>query len=131
MGAFILGRSLRALEQVCSGDGVEEYDVLDILQQLVDKSLVMVERDIAGDLRYTMIESVWQYAKEKLKESGEEVAVNNRHLKFFLEYAEELHPKLEGPSKSTGSMRGRPMPGISVPPCAGRLSPNSANPASA
>ncbi len=99
MGAFLLGRSLRALEQVCSGDGVEEYDILDLLQQLVDKSLVMVERDVAGELRYTMIESVWQYAKEKLKESGEEVAVKNRHLKFFLEYAEELHPKLEGPEQ--------------------------------
>ena len=99
LGAFIGGRTLEALESVCSGDGVEEYEVLDLLQQLVDKSLVTVEKDANGDFRYTLIESVWQYSREKLDASGEADAVHNRHLNYFLKLAEEAMPHLEGPDQ--------------------------------
>lgn len=99
LGAFIGGRTLEALEAVCSGDGVEEYEILDLLQQLVDKSLVTVERDSADDFRYTLIESVWQYAKEKLNLSGEAESLHNRHLEYFLKLAEEAMPHLEGPDQ--------------------------------
>lgn len=99
LGAFIGGRTLEALEAVCAGDGVEEFDILDLLQQLVDKSLVMVEKDANGDFRYTLIESVWQYAREKLDVSGEADTVHNRHLQYFLGLAEEAMPHLEGPDQ--------------------------------
>ena len=71
MGAFAGGRTLEALEAVCAGDGIEEYDILDLLQQLVDKSLITVEREAGGSSRHTIIESVWHYAREKLEASGE------------------------------------------------------------
>ena len=96
MGAFAGGRTLEALEAVCAGDGIDEYDILDLLQQLVDKSLITVEREAGGSSRHTIIESVWHYAREKLESSGEEEAVRDRHLKYFLDFAETAAPHLEG-----------------------------------
>ncbi|HRJ72283.1 MAG TPA: adenylate/guanylate cyclase domain-containing protein [Terrimicrobiaceae bacterium] len=99
LGVFVGGRTLGALETVCSGGGIEEFAILDLLQQLVDKSLVTVERDPGGESRYTMIESVWQYAREKLEDSGEGDAVRDRHLDYFLSWAEKASPRLEGPEQ--------------------------------
>ena len=50
MGVFAGGRTIEAVEKVCSGDGIEEFEVLDLLEQLVDKSLVTVERDASREL---------------------------------------------------------------------------------
>jgi predicted ATPase/class 3 adenylate cyclase len=99
MGVFAGGRTLEALEAVCSGDGIEEFEVLDLLEQLVDKSLIAVERDVSGDSRYTMIETVWQYSREKLEASGEAPAVRDRHLTYFLAFAEKAAPHLDGPDQ--------------------------------
>ena len=99
MGVFGGGRTIEALEKVCSGDGIEEFEVLDLLEQLVDKSLITVERDAFGNSRYTMIESVWHYSREKLESSGEAPAVRDRHLNYFLAFAEEATPHLEGPDQ--------------------------------
>ena len=71
LGVFVGGRTLRGAGSVCSGEGTDEIEILDLLQQLVDKSLVMVEREAGGRPRYTMIESVWQYPRDKLEASGE------------------------------------------------------------
>jgi predicted ATPase/class 3 adenylate cyclase len=99
MGVFGGGRTLEALEAVCSGDGIEEFEVLDLLEQLVDKSLISVERDAAGNTRYTMIESVWHYSREKLEASGEAAVLRDRHLNYFLAFAEQAAPHLEGPDQ--------------------------------
>jgi predicted ATPase/class 3 adenylate cyclase len=99
MGVFAGGRTLEGLEAVCVGDGIEEFEIFDLLEQLVDKSLITVERDASGNSRYTMIESVWQYAREKLEASGEAPAVRNKHLRYFLAFAEEAAPHLEGPEQ--------------------------------
>jgi predicted ATPase/class 3 adenylate cyclase len=99
MGVFAGGRTLEAVEAVCSGDGIEEIEVLDLLEQLVDKSLITVERDASGDSRYTMIESVWEYSREKLEASGEAQAVRDRHLNYFLAFAEQAGPHLDGPDQ--------------------------------
>jgi predicted ATPase len=101
MGVFAGGRTLEALEAVCSGDGVEEIEVLELLEQLVDKSLITVERDALGNPRYTMIESVWHYAREKLEASGEAPALRDRHLRYFLAFAEQAAPNLEGPDQKS------------------------------
>ncbi|MEO8207300.1 MAG: tetratricopeptide repeat protein, partial [Chthoniobacterales bacterium] len=92
LGVFVVGRTLEALEKVCAGEGVDEAEVLDLLQQLMDKSLVAVEYDKRGQTRYTMIESVWQYAREKLEASGEGDTLRNRHMDYFLVLAEEIAP---------------------------------------
>lgn len=99
LGVFVVGRTLDALEHVCSGDGIEQFDILDLTQQLVDKSLVMVERDAEGDPRFTVTESVWHYSREKLEASGEGDTIRNRHLDYYLAWAEKHGPRLEGPDQ--------------------------------
>lgn len=106
LGAFVGGRTLAALEAVCADAEVENYEILDLIQQLVDKSLVTVERDITGEPRYTMIESVWQYAKEKLESSGEAPTIRQKHLEYFLKWAEESAPHMEGPDQKIWLDRG-------------------------
>ncbi|HWB57941.1 MAG TPA: tetratricopeptide repeat protein, partial [Chthoniobacteraceae bacterium] len=93
LSVFVRGRTLEAVEAVCSGDGVEEYDVLDLLTLLVDKSLVTREEE-NGEARYYILESVWQYGRAKLHEAGELPALRDRHLAYFLKFAQEAEPKL-------------------------------------
>ena len=97
---FAGGFSLEAAEALGSGEGVGEGEVLDPLSRLVDKSLVAVEEgEHDGAVRYTMLEPVRQYAREKLRESGEEDAVQERHAGFFLALAEEAEPEMSGPDQ--------------------------------
>ncbi|HEX8313082.1 MAG TPA: adenylate/guanylate cyclase domain-containing protein [Chthoniobacteraceae bacterium] len=99
LGIFVGGRSLEALEAVCSGDGIEAYEVLDLLEQLVQKSLVTVEPGTDDESRYTMIESIWFYAREKLDESGESEKLAQRHFQYYLALAEEAAPHMEAPEQ--------------------------------
>ena len=96
LSVFAGGWTLEAAEVVGSGDGVGEDEVLDPLSRLVDKSLVALEEGERGELRYTMLEPVRQYARAKLRESSEEDAVQSRHAEFFLALAEEAEPELSG-----------------------------------
>jgi predicted ATPase len=67
---------------------VEEQEVLDLLTSLVEKSLVLCE-ERGGEGRYRLLETVRQYARDRLLESVEEEAVQTRHLTFFLNWAEQ------------------------------------------
>ncbi len=96
LAVFAGGRSLEALESVCVGNGIEPDSVLDLLQSLADKSLITVETDAADAVRYTLIESVWHYAAERLAAAGEEPALRDLHLDYFLQFAEAARPALEG-----------------------------------
>ncbi|MSP13055.1 MAG: tetratricopeptide repeat protein [Chloroflexi bacterium] len=78
--------------------GVSPHDILDLLAQLIDKSLVMVE-ELDGKIRYRFLETIRQYAHEKLLEAGEGDAVRNRHLEFFSKLAEEGERRLDGPEQ--------------------------------
>jgi predicted ATPase len=78
---------------VC-GEGLGD-EVLDLLTHLVDKSLVVVEEQAEAG-RYRLLETIRQYARDKVFESGEAEAVRDRHLEFFLRFAEEAEPKLRG-----------------------------------
>jgi predicted ATPase/DNA-binding SARP family transcriptional activator/DNA-binding CsgD family transcriptional regulator len=103
LSVFAGGWTLEAAEALGSGEGVDgvgEGEVLDPLSRLVDKSLVALEEgEHDGAMRYTMLEPVRQYAREKLRESGEEDAVGRRHAAFFLALAEEAEPELSGPNQ--------------------------------
>lgn len=99
MGVFVGGRTLAGLEAVCGGGAIDSGDILDLLQQLIDKSLVTVEREAGAEPRYTMIETVWHYARAKLEASGELDPLRNRHLAYFLAFAEGASPRLEGPDQ--------------------------------
>ena len=97
--AFANGFTLEAAEAVCAGDGVERGEILDLLCRLVDKSLVLVGRRGGDGARYRMLETVGQYASEKLGGSGERVSVRSRHADFFLRLAESAEPALSGPDQ--------------------------------
>jgi predicted ATPase len=76
-------------------EGIESDEVLDLLANLVDKSLVMVaEQD--GEARYRLLETVRQYGREKLEESGEELSIWRHHAEFSLELAERVEPLING-----------------------------------
>jgi predicted ATPase/DNA-binding SARP family transcriptional activator/DNA-binding CsgD family transcriptional regulator len=99
LSAFSGGWTLEAVEAVCSGEPIEQEDVLDLLGGLVDKSLVVVRWITDGAVRYGMLESIRQYAREKLEESTEADEVQDRHATFFLALAEEAEPQLAGPEQ--------------------------------
>src|SRR5713226_5481995 len=98
LSVFAGGWTLEAAEAVCAGEGVEEWEVLDLLTSLVEKSLVLYE-ERGGEGRYRLLETVRQYARDRLLEAGEAEAVRGRHLGFVLRLAEEAEPKLSGPEQ--------------------------------
>jgi non-specific serine/threonine protein kinase len=98
------GWTLDAAERVCAGNGVEEWEVLDLLSNLVDKSLVELDVggvDRTGRARYRMLETVRQYAAQRLLESGKEPPARARHRDYYVELAEEVEPRLTGPEQGT------------------------------
>jgi predicted ATPase len=97
LSVFVGGWTLEATEAVGAGGGVEQYNALDVLSGLVDKSLVTAEGADRGTVRYRMLEPVRRYAQEKLEEGGKEEEVRRRHAGFFLALAEEAEPRLWGP----------------------------------
>ena len=95
LSVFAGGWTLEAAEEVCSGNGIETYDVLDLLSQLVNKSLVVImEYSQSGETRYRMLETIRQYAREKLLEVGGSEVVRNRHLAYFVKLVEQAEPEL-------------------------------------
>ena len=96
LSVFAGGWTLEAAEAVGAGGGVEEEDVLDLLSGLVEKSLVVSRGSDEGDVRFRLLETVRQYALEKLEESGEIEVVRRAHAAYFLAMAERAEPELMG-----------------------------------
>ena len=95
LAVFSGGWSLEAAEAVCSGVGLEVDRVLDLLSQLVNKSLVaMMEEN--GEARYHALETVRQYAREKLFETEQAAFIRDRHLDYFIQLAEQGYKELDG-----------------------------------
>jgi predicted ATPase/transcriptional regulator with XRE-family HTH domain len=93
---FAGGWTLEAAEVMGAGDGVESWEVLDLLGGLVNKSLVLLDEDAdAPDRvgRYRLLETVRQYGWERLGTSQEAARVRDRHLAYFLALAEEAAPQ--------------------------------------
>jgi non-specific serine/threonine protein kinase len=95
LSVFAGGWTFEAAEVVAAGEGVRSDAVLDLLAQLVDKSLVIAEPQ-HGAMRYRLHESIRQYAREQLQGVGEADTTRDRHLAYFLALAEEAEPKLRG-----------------------------------
>ena len=96
LAVFAGGWTLEAAEAVAAGGGVSNADVLGSLTNLVEKSLVTLEAD--GE-RYRFLETVRQYALERLDGSDEGHATRTRHLDFFLTLAEQASAQLVGPDQ--------------------------------
>jgi len=95
LSVFAGGWGLEAAEAVCSEEPIVAFEVLELLASLVDRSLVIAaERE--GKSRYRLLESIRAYAQERLQQTGEERLWRDRHLDFFLAWAEEAEPYLRG-----------------------------------
>src|SRR5215208_4936398 len=96
LSVFTGGWILEAAEEVCSGEGIEQGDVLEVLSELVDKSLVVAGAGEQGVPRFRMLEPVRHYGQERLQESGTAEWVRERHAQYYLALAQEAEPELEG-----------------------------------
>ena len=90
------GSTFEATEAVAAGDGAG--DVLDGLESLVAKSLLRQE-EIRDEPRFFMLESIREFAAERLEESGEGAVIRGAHAAFFLTLAEAAEPELIGPNQ--------------------------------
>jgi predicted ATPase len=88
-----------AARSVVAGDGIEDWDVLDALAGLVAKSMLNAEESPAGETRYAMLETLRQYARERLDGSGDADRWRRRHAEHYALFAETAGPALMGPDE--------------------------------
>ena len=100
LSVFSGGCDLDAAEAVCADDQVPAAEVLDVLSRLVDKSLV-ARPDAGRDARFTQLQTLWQYGRDRLDESGEAGALCARHGAYYRQMAQDAHEGLRG---ATGPM---------------------------
>ena len=93
LSVFAGGRTLEAIEAVCDPEDDLPVDALDGVESLVDKSLL---REEGVEPRFVMLETVHEYAREKLQESGEAEGIRRRHAEYFLSLAEGESGTSEG-----------------------------------
>jgi predicted ATPase/class 3 adenylate cyclase len=97
---------LEAVEDVCVWDAanapLESGDVLDVLTSLVNKSLVVQDQGDGVEPRYHLLETIREYALNKLREAGEEDQARARHAAFFVKIAETSEPMLKGKAQLAG-----------------------------
>ncbi len=96
LAVFAGGWTLEAAESVAAGHAISAGAVLDLLAALIDKSLVVAEHQRAST-RHRLLETIRQYARERLEEAGETENARDGHLNWALSLAEECEPQLSGP----------------------------------
>jgi non-specific serine/threonine protein kinase len=99
LAVFVGGWTFEAAEAVGPGVGIEDRDILDLLSRLIDKSIVIAEKGDDGWQRYRLLETLRQYAFERLEESGEVQAVQSRHAAHFGTLAEQARASWYGPQQ--------------------------------
>jgi predicted ATPase/class 3 adenylate cyclase/Tfp pilus assembly protein PilF len=88
LSVFAGGRTLEAIEVICDAEGDLPVEILDGVESLVDKSLLREKEGAGGEPRFVMLETVHEYAREKLEESGEAEELRRRHAKYFFSLVE-------------------------------------------
>ncbi len=99
LSVFAGGADLDAAEAVCAGNGVDPEDVPLLLVRLHDKSMLFPVPEPGGRVRHRLLETVREYAAERLDASGETDSMGERHASWFLTEAEKTAPELTGPGQ--------------------------------
>ncbi|MBV9547828.1 MAG: hypothetical protein JOY61_25925 [Chloroflexi bacterium] len=96
LSVFAGGWTFEAAQAVCAGDAIHQSEVLDLLGQLVDKSLVVAALGSSERARYRMFETLHEYAREQLRRRGQQEvdSTERRHVAFFVSLAERAHTRL-------------------------------------
>jgi predicted ATPase/DNA-binding winged helix-turn-helix (wHTH) protein len=83
LSVFPSSWTLEAAEQICGCDSISQHDVLDLSSRLIGKSLLMPDGDFAGERRYRLLETIRQYARERLLQADAAARLRERHYEFF------------------------------------------------
>ena len=108
LSVFAGGWTLAAAESICSdttSEPASSHRILDLLASLVNKSLVVAKRQQGEETRYRLLETIRQYAQEKLRAEAKAAPISRRHLGYFLWLAEEAEPELIGPNQAASLQR--------------------------
>jgi predicted ATPase/DNA-binding CsgD family transcriptional regulator len=103
LAVFQGGRTVEAVEGVC-GHGLA-IDAIDGLESLLHKSLLREGEGLDGEPRFLFLETIHEYARERLEESGEAETVQKRHADYFVALAERAAPELHGARQDNWSAR--------------------------
>jgi len=107
LSVFTGGFTLEALQEICafSAPGIsspwqgDDGILLEQLGQLLDKSLVQAQQGVGGEPRFTMLETIHEYAQEQLRASGETAAAQKLHTNYFLRLSVEAEPHMFTPDR--------------------------------
>jgi predicted ATPase len=99
LAVFSGGRTLEAIEAICDTEGDLPMDAFDGVSSLLDKSLLRQEEGPNGEPRFVMLETIHEFAREKLRQSAEAEQIKRVHAEYFLTLAEEANPELKGPDQ--------------------------------
>jgi len=100
LAVFVGGCDLEAAEKVCGVEPIEDFEVLDLLGSLVEKSLVMVEERNGGS-RYRMLETIREYAADKLRADAEHAAASAvRHAEYYFQLAKDVRRGMDTPEQA-------------------------------
>jgi predicted ATPase/class 3 adenylate cyclase len=94
LSVFAGGSTLEAIEEICDPQG--ELEALEVVGSLLEKSLLRREERAGGESRFVMLETIQEYAREKLEESGEAEETRRRHAEHYLALTETAEPELLG-----------------------------------
>jgi predicted ATPase/class 3 adenylate cyclase len=99
LGVFAGTFDAAAAEEVAGGEGISRWDVIDALASLVAKSMVVADAAPDATTRYSMLETLRAYARERLDETGDPDGWRRRHAAHYAGFAERAGPGLEGPDE--------------------------------
>ena len=103
LSAFARGWTIEAAEAVCAGNGIELNEVMNLLAELVDKSLVIMTTEQGGgeknctESRFHMLEVIRLYARDRLQKSESEIDIRDRHLCYYVALSEQKELLVRGP----------------------------------
>jgi tetratricopeptide (TPR) repeat protein len=99
LAVFSGSRTLEAIEAVCNPEGDLPVEAFEGISSLLDKSLLRQEEGPNEEPRFVMLETIHEFAREKLGQSAEAEDIKRIHAQYFLTLAEEAYPELRGPDQ--------------------------------